>query len=282
MSQFNFLKSLSAASPFDPAHKLVTSPVISSPFVLAILRLVVALYTTFALIFSLAWEATKLGTADGYFSYFTHLSYIGICAYFWASGVQTFSYSRRWKKAGAGVGYPLQRQPGILRCMHMVLQSTVVTFPILVTIVFWALLSGPSTFETVYSSWDAVSFHALNTVFSLFEIILTNSPPAPWLTLPFGIFFLAGYLGIAYITHATQGFYTYSFLDLQKQHAKVAAYIVGIAVGEIIIFCLIRGVIVLRERSAIRARRVMVGGPMDENVDDEEWEEIEGPSSPGV
>ena len=68
MSQFNFLKCLGAASPFDPAHKLVTSPVISSPFVLAILRLIVAFYTTFAIIFSLAWEATKLGTAHGYVS----------------------------------------------------------------------------------------------------------------------------------------------------------------------------------------------------------------------
>lgn len=74
----------------------------------------------------------------------------------------------------------------------------------------------------------------------------------------------------------------YSFLDPQKQHGKVAAYIVSIAVGEIIIFCLVRGVIVLRERWAIRARRVMVEGLTDENVDDEEWEEIEGPSSPGV
>ncbi|EDR00926.1 uncharacterized protein LACBIDRAFT_192763 [Laccaria bicolor S238N-H82] len=282
MTRFHFLRSLGAASPFDPAHKLVTSPVISSPFVLAILRLIVAFYTTFALIFSLAWEGTKLGTADSYFSYFTHLSYIGICAYFWASGIQTFSYYRRWRKAGAGVGYLLQRQPGVLRCMHVVLQSTVVTFPILVTIVFWALLSSPSTFETVYSSWDVISVHALNTVFALFEILLTNSPPAPWLTLPFGLFFLAGYLGIAYITHATQGFYSYSFLDPQKQHGKVAAYIVGIAVGEIIIFCLIRGVIVLRERWAIRARLVMVGGSTDENLEDEEWEEIEGPSSPGV
>lgn len=72
----------------------------------------------------------------------------------------------------------------------------------------------------------------------------------------------------------------YSFLDPQKQHGKVAAYIVGIAVGEIIIFCLVRGVIALRERWAIRARHVMVGGPTDENVEDEEWEEIEGPSSP--
>ena len=38
----------------------------------------------------------------------------------------------------------------------------------------------------------------------------------------------------------------------------------------------------LRERWAIRARHVMVGGPTDENIEDEEWEEIEGPSSPGV
>jgi hypothetical protein len=78
------------------------------------------------------------------------------------------------------------------------------------------------------------------------------------------------------------GILAYSFLDPQKQHGKVAAYIIGIAVGEIIIFCLVRGVIVLRERWAIRARHVMVGGPTDENVDDEEWEEIEGPSSPVV
>ena len=70
MSQFNFLKSLSAASPFDPSHKLVTSPVISSPFVLAILRFIFAFYTTFALIFSLTWDATKLGTADRYVSSF--------------------------------------------------------------------------------------------------------------------------------------------------------------------------------------------------------------------
>lgn len=50
--------------------------------------------------------------------------------------------------------------------------------------------------------------HIFNTVFALTEIFMTNSPPAPWLTLAFGILFLAGYLGVAYITHATQGFYS--------------------------------------------------------------------------
>ena len=68
------------------------------------------------------------------------------------------------------------------------------------------------------TAWDAISVHALNTVFALFEILLTNSPPAPWLTLPSGLFFLAGYVGIAYITHATQGFYCLS-LTPPSSHA---------------------------------------------------------------
>ena len=73
-------------------------------------------------------------------------------------------------------------------------------------------------FLTSPIAWDAISVHALNIVFALFEILLTNSPPAPWLTLPFGLFFLAGYLGIAYITHATQGFYCLS-LTPPSSHA---------------------------------------------------------------
>ena len=57
-------------------------------------------------------------------------------------------------------------------------------------------------------AWTNISVHALNTVFALFEIGCTNSPPSPWLTLPACILVLAGYLGIAYITHVTQGFYS--------------------------------------------------------------------------
>ena len=70
-------------------------------------------------------------------------------------------------------------------------------------------------------AWSNISVHALNTVFALFEIIFTNSPPAPWLALPVCILFLIGYLGVAYLTHATQGIYSkfcfdFAFLRLPE------------------------------------------------------------------
>jgi hypothetical protein len=55
--------------------------------------------------------------------------------------------------------------------------------------------------------WENVSIHALNSAFALFEVFLTHAGPQPWLHTPFLVLLLGGYLGIAYITHATQGFY---------------------------------------------------------------------------
>ena len=49
------------------------------------------------------------------------------------------------------------------------------------------------------------------------------------------------YLGLAYVTYATQGFYVYSFLN-PSHGAILAAYIVGILVGAIIIFAIANGV----------------------------------------
>jgi predicted membrane-bound dolichyl-phosphate-mannose-protein mannosyltransferase len=61
------------------------------------------------------------------------------------------------------------------------------------------------------------------------------------------IVLLALYLGLAYLTHATQGFYVYPFLDLHKNSSgSVGAYIVGILVAAIIIFLIVRYLIVLR------------------------------------
>jgi hypothetical protein len=44
------------------------------------------------------------------------------------------------------------------------------------------------------------------------------------------------YLGLAYVTYATQGFYVYSFLNPGKQHALLAGYIVGILIGCIVVY----------------------------------------------
>lgn len=59
---------------------------------------------------------------------------------------------------------------------------------------------------------------------------------------------LLGYLGVAFITLASQGWYTYSFLDHDKVGGRgyVAAYVVGIAVGIVVIFVVVWGVVWLR------------------------------------
>jgi hypothetical protein len=81
----------------------------------------------------------------------------------------------------------------------------------------------------------------------LFEIIIPRTSPLPWLDIIPIVFLLALYLGLAYVTHATAGFYTYGFLDLQKNSSGVvAAYIVGILVAAIIIYLIVRFLILLR------------------------------------
>lgn len=104
------------------------------------------------------------------FSYFTDLSYIGIIAYFWASGVQTLAYA-----LGRGKQYPLQRWPRPLQFLHSLLFSTITSFresshrlqlsihyncdpsAILVAIVYWIELSGPATFASKFSSMSLSS-----------------------------------------------------------------------------------------------------------------------------
>ena len=135
---------LGVVTPFDPEHSLVTSPFFS-PLVLAIIRLTLALYALITVLVILIWDATKLhvaeryvssqllsyllaenlviGDPNRYFSYFTSLSYIGLLAYFWASGVQTLAFALR-----GGKSYPLQRWPRTLQFLHMLLYSTIVTF----------------------------------------------------------------------------------------------------------------------------------------------------------
>jgi len=219
----------------------------------------------------------KLNEGNSFFSFFANLAYIGLCAYFCASGTQTFAYAVGWRKLGAGAGYPLQHWPKVLQALHIILRATVVTFAILVPIIYWALLSDLSTFATPFRAWLNISIHILNTVFALFEVGFTNSPPSPWLTLPVCILVLGAYLGVAYITHVTQGFYTYSFLDPSLQGPILAAYIVGIIVVQVIVFCLIKIIETWRERWA--ERRGLVLEADTGQVDDEDWQEVERPSS---
>lgn len=114
---------------------------------------------------NLTSERPEIDRNYRFFSYFTELSSIGLCAYYWASGVQTASYARNGKTS-----YALQRWPRFLQLLHVFLQSTIVVmreFPttphllcvlltidptaIIVTAVFWALLSSPKIWSNKFS-----------------------------------------------------------------------------------------------------------------------------------
>ncbi|KAJ3566263.1 hypothetical protein NP233_g7108 [Leucocoprinus birnbaumii] len=238
------LTSLGVLDPFDRPHRFIYS-VIYTPRQLAIQRLLLAVYGGATLITSIVYESVVLRQGNIWFSYFTHLTYIGLTSYFLLSAYHGLGYKPTSTPADA---YPLQRWKKILQALHILLLSTVTTFPLLVTICYWALIASPATFANTYESWTAVSLHILNTVFTLLEISTSRIPPLPWTTLPVCLLLLLAYLGVAYITHFNTGVYTYEFLDPQTQHTKLAAYIVGIAVAEIILFVIVRYAIVLRDR----------------------------------
>ena len=71
----------------------------------------------------LGTELKTLTKRRRFFSYFTHLSYIGLIAYMYAAGVQTLCYALNRRK-----GYPLQQWPRPLQHLHKLLYSTVTTY----------------------------------------------------------------------------------------------------------------------------------------------------------
>ncbi|KAI1127120.1 hypothetical protein F5Y10DRAFT_243465 [Nemania abortiva] len=231
------------ADLWDPSHRFQTSWLVS-PYVLFGIRALLSLYAFTTLLFNIGYNCARpaLGgceTSRAAFSYFTVLSYWGLAFYFAIAAVHTFSYAR-WSRT------PLESWPRPLQALHSLYYSTITTFPFLVVIIFWALLSSPTALSSPYSAWTNTSQHILNSVFALFEIVVPRTNSLPWIHLPFLIILLGLYLALAYITHATKGFYTYSFLDVGKQGPLLAAYIFGIGIGVCIIFAVIKGLIWLR------------------------------------
>ncbi|KAI5118345.1 hypothetical protein M0805_009148 [Coniferiporia weirii] len=273
MNRLTLYRWLGVQESFDAEATFVTSPILS-PLALAVVRLTLAFYTFFTLVFDLVWYGVRLHAADTFFSYFTLLSYIGLCAYLFASGVQTLTYA-----LSRGRKYPLRESwPRFLQFLHVLLFSTITTFPIIVTIVYWAALHPGNPFTDRYQVWANTSIHALNTVFAFFEMLCTHAGPAPWTHIPFLVVLLACYLGVAYITHATQGFYTYSFLDPKKEGPALAGWIIGIAAAAVVVFTITRTLCVLRRR-LVRGRGA--GDAVSVHVEAiDEWEtvDIERPS----
>lgn len=184
------------------------------------------------------------------FSYFTVLTYWGLCTYNLTTAAHTFSY--------AHTGRPLlDRFPRPLQALHAFFYTTVTTYPFIVTAVYWGLIYPGTWFPDEFEALTNTSEHALNSAFALFEIVVPRTPAPPCIHAWWCVFTLALYLALAYVTYYTKGFYTYSFLDIQAQGSAItAAYIVGIAVGAVVVFSVVKGVIHLRLWATERVGRM--------------------------
>ena len=172
LSRFLTFEAFGVSSPFDPTFHYVTSPVFPS-VVLGALRLLFATYGLITVIITLALyqdldaSVTVMDLDAGqlthpfyhrYLSYFTILSYIGLVAYLWASGVQTIAFVLRGRKS-----YPLQTWPRFLQFLHVLLHSA--------AIVFRAFFPSLLTPVTSLDSEQTVSHHCHGNVLVCFRIV---------------------------------------------------------------------------------------------------------------
>ncbi|KAI5798794.1 hypothetical protein EDC01DRAFT_15741 [Geopyxis carbonaria] len=227
--------------PFDPDSRYQTSWLLS-PFILAVYRLVIASYIFAALIYNLVWGSlNNPQRVQRHWSYFTNITYWSLGFYFLFAGVHGMIYASK--------GYaPLKRWPKLLQVAHGVLYSTVITFPFLVTVVYWVILApDESPFTSRFNTWSNISVHAMNSIWAFSEIVIPSTEQPSWGYLPFLIIFLALYLALAYVTHATQGFYTYGFLDPNNGSATLCAYVFGIMAAIIVLFIAVWLLIWLRK-----------------------------------
>lgn len=115
------------------------------------------------------------------------------------------------------------------------------------TAVYWGVIYPGVWFTYDFDAFSNISEHAMNSGFALFEIVFPRTPAPLWIHAWWCVFVLALYLSLAYVTYYTKHFYTYSFLDIQAQGSAItAAYIIGIAIGAVVVFSIVKGLIWVR------------------------------------
>jgi hypothetical protein len=119
------------------------------PLPLAVARLVFALYCFLVIFITYGTQPAGIGRS---FSFFTELTYWGIAFYALVAGFHTLVYALRGRA-------PLDSWPKALQALHSLFYTTIITFPPLVTIVYWALLYNGTWFGSSLDQWRDVSVH---------------------------------------------------------------------------------------------------------------------------
>jgi hypothetical protein len=116
-------------------------------------------------------------------------SYLGMAVYFTLSAYHIQTYIRRKRDS-------LARWPRGLQLAHLILQTTVLTFPLFCTViyVYWTLPALPGWYTRPLSQWSTITFYMLNTVFSYIELGISAARPRPWSHLIVVVILLGCYL----------------------------------------------------------------------------------------
>jgi len=284
LSKQNIYRLLGPTDPFDKKHTFVSSWALP-PVILGSLRVLQGLYAFTAIIYSYIWfsgnidiyhlhdvDEPKYTTVIGSsaigrsFSYFTYLSYYGQGFYFLVTAFHTFTYGRR------GTSLLHTKLPPSLQVLHSLFYSMVTCYPILVTLTFWCTMYVGPWWTVTFDAWANLSVHLMNTVvMAVFEIVLPTTEPLPWWHLPVLMKILSLYLGLAYLTRATGGFWVYEWLDPVFGAWKIIVHIIGYTVAIVGIFVFVRYAIWARNWLLRRysSHHRSEGAIMQEKVDQE-------------
>lgn len=261
---------------FDKGATYVRSHIIS-PLALACLRASIAVYIWSTLIVGYSWityNDTSQPISDiglptltllldkafiaKSFSYFTFITYWSLAFYFSVSAWHTFVYAFNLRRGRAGsISYLHDFFPRPLQLAHAIWHTTITTFPFLVTLVFWTTLYAiPWSTSSTYVRFINVSIHGLNSLFAILEIIFSATAPPPFLShLLMVNLLLAMYLGLAYLTKLTQNFYVYPWMAPMFGWQGIVAHVFGYGGGMAVIYAVVWGVKLGRERVVDRLER---------------------------
>lgn len=135
---------------FDSECRFVTSWLLP-PILLASLRALLCTYCFATTFTKWGWSGTHHDPAaiGREFSYFTVLTYWGLTFYMLVACVHTFVYALRGR-------YWLKSFPRPLQALHSLFYTTVVTYPFLVTAVYWGVLYRGPWFKLTFNGWSNV------------------------------------------------------------------------------------------------------------------------------
>ncbi|GIZ46502.1 hypothetical protein CKM354_000962800 [Cercospora kikuchii] len=262
LASFEYPKS---RKDFDSGASYVRSQFLS-PRTFAYVRAIIALYCWTTIIVAYSWLAyeqahnslrdvnippyTQIldrGFIAKSFSFFTFIVFWSQAFYFMISSWHTFTYARR---APSSKSHLHDDFPRLLQFAHSLWHTTIITYPFLVSIVYWSSMYAPPWSSTkAFTRWINISVHGLNGIFAILEIICSAVKPPPFVPhLSAVLLGLSLYLGLAYLTKVDQGFYVYEWMDPKWGWRSIMGHILAYAGGMVVIYCAVWVGIWIRER----------------------------------